>query len=283
MLTALFRVTRFVARLHAVTLSSLAALFLLSFSPALAGTCGDRIDGVRVACSCGDYVVTDTRLAAGDPVVSTRCPLDGLLLSAPAGAESLTLDLNGLTLHGDPYGVGIRVESGGADGARILGAGNGRSRATIFGFATGIESTAGSLAYLESVEVLGARRDGLDLRGRGLVLVDVTTRNHGGDGLRLAGSGGRLCRVQSDDNRGNGIVLLAEQVSVEAAAERNGGHGMVVRALRTSLVDARAFDNAGAGVVAPRPRRDTDRDQVMSDGNGRPDLRFRRGDEGTSR
>ena len=39
--------------------------------------CGD---GIGVPCSCGDTVVTYTRLSGSDPVLQTPCPFDGLFV-----------------------------------------------------------------------------------------------------------------------------------------------------------------------------------------------------------
>ena len=89
--------------------------------PARAAACGDDVNGERIACSCGDTIVSDTRLRADDPVVVERCRTDGLIVRAPAGALTLRLDLGGRVLTGDGLGTGIRVLSGGSRGAVIIG------------------------------------------------------------------------------------------------------------------------------------------------------------------
>lgn len=220
--------------------------------PASAKFCGDDIGGTRVACDCGDVVISDTRLEAGDPVVNRRCSLDGLVVAPSFRRESLTLDLNGLTISGDLYGVGIRVESGGASGAVLRGAGSGRAYGQVVGFMTGIASRSfGSVARIEGVEVHGARSHGVSLRGRGVLLVDVTAIGNGGDGVHLVGHGGRLVRVSAFANAKNGVVVLADAPIVEASAERNGGHGVVVRGRGATLGEIRALANGGVGLLAP--------------------------------
>lgn len=246
-----------------------------SATPATAKFCGDNAGGVRVACACGDVVVSDTVLQTTDPIVGERCPLDGLVVAPPVIADSITLDLAGLTISGAPYGVGIRVQGGGSSGAIIRGGGKQRDHGEIVGFLTGIESRMfGSIARIENVAVKGARRHGLSLRGRGILLVGVTASSNGGDGVHLVGQGGRLVAVAAFGNAGNGVVLLADGPVVEADVEGNGGHGIVVRGRGATLGDVRAIGNGGIGVVAP----DVDEasaPRVVSEGNSREDRRLR--------
>lgn len=268
---------------QALAAACLAALTILAVSAGTAGAkhCGDLVDGGRVACDCGDIVVSDTRLQPGDPIVGRRCPLEGLIVAAPLLADSITLDLNGLTLRGERYGAGIRVESGGASGTVIRGAGNGRGHAEIVGFSAGITTPRfGTVARVEGVEVKGARGDGLVLRGRGIVLIDVTSSHNGGDGVRVDGYGGRLVRVQAFANNGNGLSLFAAGVLVDGVAEHNRKHGIVVRAPRATLQSVRARFNKGVGIVAPRAvvgkggGAAAAVESIVSDGNGRRDVRY---------
>ncbi len=96
---------------------------LVSLLPArtFAKECGDDVSGHRVPCDCGDTVVSNTTLRPDDPIVSGRCRGDGLKIEADAMAETLILDLAGLTIVGGGAGVGIEVESGGSEGAVIIG------------------------------------------------------------------------------------------------------------------------------------------------------------------
>ncbi len=250
-------------------------LFAGAALPAAAKFCGDDVGGVRVACSCGDVVVSDTRLDASDPVVRERCALDGLMVAPPVTADSITLDLDGLTLSGAPYGVGIRVQGGGSGGAVIRGGGKQRDHAEIVGFLTGIESRMfGSIARIENVAVKGARRHGLSLRGRGILLVGVTASSNGGDGVHLVGQGGRLVGVGAFGNAGNGVVLLADGPVVEVDVENNGGHGVVVRGRGATLGEVRAVGNGGIGVLAPGVD-EASAPRVVSESNAREDRRLR--------
>jgi parallel beta-helix repeat protein len=83
--------------------------------PAAAADCGDKAGPGRsdVPCSCGDTLVTSTRLTVEDPVVFTGggdagCPVSGLFIHT----DRVRLDCDDLTLNGNGVGVGgfgIRV------------------------------------------------------------------------------------------------------------------------------------------------------------------------------
>ncbi|HYC56619.1 MAG TPA: right-handed parallel beta-helix repeat-containing protein [Candidatus Binatia bacterium] len=254
-------------------------VLLVSLSPALARECGDDVAGARVPCSCGDVVTSDTRLRPDDPVVRQVCPYEGLIVAASPLADSITLDLNGLALRGERYGAGIRVESGGASGAVIRGAGSGRGYGEVVGFSIGIATPRhGAVARIEGVEVKGARGNGLSLRGRGVVLIDVTSSFNGGDGVRLSGAGGRLARVQAVGNGGNGLSLFAAGVVVDGAAVSNRKHGIVVRAGRATLEAVQARYNGGVGILAPQhlfgQGSAAGTESIVSGSNGRRDVRY---------
>jgi parallel beta-helix repeat protein len=72
---------------------------------AWAADCGDTAGagGARVACTCGDTVVTNTTLRADDPVVNALCFLDGLKI----GVDGITLNCNGREIRGNPFEEGI--------------------------------------------------------------------------------------------------------------------------------------------------------------------------------
>lgn len=106
----------------ALTLSLLALLALLAAAPALAANCGDRAGPGKtdIPCSCGDTVVTSTRLTGSDPVVysgggDTVCADQGLVI----GADRVRLDCGNLELRGDGSGNGNGVESTGFNGVRV--------------------------------------------------------------------------------------------------------------------------------------------------------------------
>jgi len=228
---------------------ALVAILQLHASPSAAGICGDDVEGARVACACGDIVVSDTTLRAGDPVASGRCPLDGLVVRAAPAAESITLDLGGLALVGEGFGHGILVERGGSDGAVIVGGAPGR-KADIVGFATGVTvPNPVALRRLERVHVKGSRFDGLRIRQQGAHLIDVESSNNGRDGMRVMGSGGRLIGVRTDGNGGAGVRSVGRGTVIEAESTNNRRTGILVHGSRGDAARSVATGNGGAGIV----------------------------------
>jgi hypothetical protein len=188
-------------------LFALSALSLIAVRAASAAVCGDDVSGARIACSCGDVLVSDTRVQPNDPVVTERCLLEGLIVRAPKTAESIRLDLGGLAITGRGYGTGIRVDFGGSDGAVITG-GSLPYRGQIVGFSMGIVAArSNALRRLERMRIRGNRRDGIRLHTDGTVIVDVESSDNGGDGFVLSGSGGRLENIVAARNASTGINL----------------------------------------------------------------------------
>lgn len=200
-------------------------------------------------CGCNDTVVSDTRLQPGDPVVVQRCSLDGLTIRADTYAEGITLDLAGNTIEGSGAGVGIRVEYGGADGARIVG-GDSARRAIIRNFGIGISTTAGdAVASISHLDARDNRYEGLRLTIAGIVLDDVVAAGNGDDGIRARGSGGRLSGVEASGNGGHGISLSTSDATIDAVAKNNGESGIVVGGPRNDVSGASASANTRHGVV----------------------------------
>ncbi len=184
---------------------------ILLAAGAAEATCGDDVEGERVACTCGDVVVSDTKLTAEDPVIQTRCPSDGLLVRAASDAPSIRLDLAGLTIVGLGVGTGIQVIDGGSEGAVIVGGPEGKA-GTVAGFRTGLRGHGQrSVAELRNLILKGNEADGLVLRGDGgTKIVDVIAETNGRDGLRLGGRGAEL-------QNSHGIVNRRHDVRVTGA------------------------------------------------------------------
>lgn len=267
---------RRVGVLPAVALSSASVLLgaaLIGVQTAAATICGDDIGGVRVACACGDIVAGDTTLRADDPVVTTRCRLNGLVVRAPSLAENITVDLAGLSILGTSYGVGIRVESGGSEGALIIG-GTGSEVGQVVGFGTGILATRkNSLRRVERVQTNGCRHHGVHIRSAGVVLVDVAAIQNGGDGLRMSGEGGRLVGVRAERNAGAGIRLKSRGALVDGRAAGNGSHGVVSDGRGNDISGVVSVDNGGHGIVV-RGRHQVTKGST-SDNNARGAMRSR--------
>ncbi len=256
------------------TMAGVVFALLIGASPGYPGFCGENVDGVRIPCACGDVASGDVQIRVSDPLVQTRCPLDGLIVRAARRAEFVTIDLGGTTILGSGAGIGILVERGGADGARIVGGPPG-SRAEIVGFGTGIVSAApGALARIERIATKGNHRDGLRLREAGALLVDVSSTDNGGDGIRIVGTGGRLLGVYAARNGANGLVVVANGIIVEGTTEDNGRHGIVSSGPGSDLRSVVARGNAGSGVIAgPKQRVDG----LRAEWNSMGDLRIRGG------
>jgi len=206
-----------------VTRLAAAAALAASFGlPAIAsaGLCGDDVAGVRVACSCGDFVVSDTMLVATDPVVTDRCPTDGLVVQAAEGTDSLTLDLGGLSITGSGVGVGLLVSNGGSDGAVISGGPDSIRPGQVVGFGDGLRvRTQRALSELANVDFRGNTGDGVAIRSYETKVTAVRAFANGRDGIRISGRKATLDTLESD---GNGRFQLNMETSSAAQAALDG-------------------------------------------------------------
>jgi hypothetical protein len=232
---------------YALFTACLVAVFATAAS---AADCGDKVPGGRVACSCGDAVVTDTKLMPGDPVVSEPCSGDGLTLMPPSGSDGITINLNGLVLTGTGSGVGIRSERGGELGNRILGGGDGR-RAEILGFASGIRGSGRNvLREVSAIDVHDNKHDGVSVRTSGLVMRDVNSHSNGRDGISLSGHDNELVDVVSGGNRRDGLQVRGSGTKVAAETAGNRRNGTVVGGRDNDVSSLHSNGNGAAGVHA---------------------------------
>ena len=197
----------------------------LTGASAWAGYCGDDVDGGRVACSCGDFVVSDTHLRADDPVVTERCPADGLIVQASHGGDGIVLDLGGLSIVGSDAGVGILVIAGGSGGAVVSGGEDERRPGQIVGFTTGMRAHGQrSVRVVSNLDFRGNRGDGLALRGHGSLSVEsVGAFANGRNGLRLGGRGADVAALRATDNGQHDIDLAT---TAAAAKARESGYSL---------------------------------------------------------
>ncbi|MFN2428020.1 MAG: hypothetical protein ABR587_16410 [Candidatus Binatia bacterium] len=251
-------------------------MLLATASMGIAAACGDDVDGVRVACACGDLVVSDTILQATDPVVSEPCTADGLLLAAPAGSDGITLDLAGLSIVGRGRGAGIRVARGGRLGCVVVGGGEGDERAEILAFATGIHAMGShELRELRAIDVHDNRLDGLRIRSSGVRIVDVRADANGGNGVFVSGHGNELADVAADGNAGDGVHVRGSDSTVGAATSGNRRNGTTILGRRQRVKRVVSSANARAGVVVAGT--DEDPGTIDSTGNGGADAWGRSG------
>ena len=212
------------------------ALILLAHAAtAVAGACGDDVGGERVACGCGDVVVSDVRLQRSDPVVNGPCRDDGLVVDAARGAESLTIDLAGLSLIGSGSGIGVHVRDGGAGGAYLIGGPDGRP-GQVAGFRVGVSarSTRG-IRGAANLLVTGNEQDGVQLSGRGATLTGIVADENGRSGIVARGRDHALDGVAARDNHhhdlrvsGNGNFVATDESTTTGGANRVTGSGNVV-------------------------------------------------------
>lgn len=224
-------------QLQRLTAFVLILLISIAFHRGLAeaASCGDDVGGERVACACGDVVVSDTRLRSTDPVVRGACPADGLTLRAAGDVESLTLDLAGLQLTGKGRGTGILVSDGGRQGAILIGGRDGQP-GQIAGFRVGV-SAQGSRGILaaENLVVLANETDGLRVRGRGASLRGIVTDANGRSGVRAHGRDHSLDDVSATSNgrydlrvSGNGHLVVTDPATLDKGTARVTGDTNVV-------------------------------------------------------
>jgi hypothetical protein len=195
-------------KLQSVSMMIVGLVAVVALATRAQAACGDDVDGRRVACRCGDVVVSDTVLQASDPVVSQRCAGDGLLVRARPGAASLTLDLAGMTIVGMGRGTGIRVIDGGTAGATITGGAT--ASAEVAGFGTGFRARGQrSVRELHNVSFTANARDGVVLRGAATDVLGVAAERNGRDGMRVGGRGPRLDGVEAQQNARYGLRVTA--------------------------------------------------------------------------
>lgn len=229
---------------------ALGILWVLGGTPAAAKPCGDDVAGKRVACACGDVVVSSLTLG-DDPVVSTTCDGDGLVVRVPEAAEGVTIDLKGRTLRGGERGAGLWIIDGGPGGAKVVSS-SGRGR--IEGFRDGIVARgARAVALVENVDVRRPGRDGLRLHGGGYRVLSVTVEGAGRDGLALDGRD-FVCRSSRAAGNGrfgfnvNGRNSVLGLPGAGNTAEENGRDGFHLMGSGHRLNVCEALRNRKEGV-----------------------------------
>jgi hypothetical protein len=249
------------------------AAVLLAPAGASAKLCGDDVGGQDVPCACGDTVVSDVRLDA-DPVASTVCPADALIVRAPDAADSLSIDLGGQTLRGSGAGVGLWVLHGGPGGARIVSTGG---SATIQGFRDGVVAHGPpSIALLEHVivrdsgrdgvrlfdvngatvrnaEVFDSGRDGFTVGGKDYVMTSTRAVNSTRHGYHLMGGGARIGLMgagnvaEGSGKRGFALMGMGHRL-LECVATGSGLDGVRLAGAGYEIMDCQAWDNGRDGI-----------------------------------
>ncbi len=212
-----------------------ALILAVRATTAAAGVCGDDIGGERVACACGDTVVSTARLQRSDPIVGGSCPGNGLVIDAARDVESVTLDLAGFSIIGDGGGTGILVRDGGSEGAYVIGGPDGRP-GQIAAFRVGVSARAArGIRGAANLIVSGNAQDGVRISGRASVLSGIVADENGRSGIVARGRDHALDGVAARDNghndlrvSGNGNFVATEETTTSRGATRVTGRGNVV-------------------------------------------------------
>jgi parallel beta-helix repeat protein len=220
-------------------------LAVLGSGPTWADQCGDTAgpNRTRIACACGDEVVTSTRLRPRDPVVDADCESNGLVI----GENDITLDCRGLVISGSPNWAGVVVSV--KQNATVR-------RCQVTGFSSGIDLTRSDGLTIERNNVyrndngitVGARLSNSKIFGNRIadngnegIVLQISEDNivkdneifgNQGDGIELFGSNrNQLTANLFVENGGNAIVLGSDNLPSNANVikanflSRNNGRG----------------------------------------------------------
>src|SRR5437867_10783816 len=140
-------------------------------------SCGDDVDGhgKRVACACGDVLVSSRVLGPADEVTAAPCPANGLVVAA---SGPVTLDLGGRTIAGNGQGIGVLV----VRGSLLLVGPGAVERFQVGVLAHGVQALRSAV----NVRVAGNRLDGLVAQGDGFTVVGSVAEGNGRTGSRSA-------------------------------------------------------------------------------------------------
>ncbi len=235
--------------------SSMAILMTVAGAPAWAADCGDKAGagGTRVACACGDTVITNATLKSGDPVVNAVCAGVGLSI----GANDITLNCNGREISGDPDETGILLVdrtgvtvrtcriNGFFHGIRLFSSsGNTLLSNTITPFVFGITLEVDSDDNLvKSNRVVAPGLDAINLgsaSGNRIVSNILDGAGSGGDGIDLDGlATGNTVK----GNQVTGFLGTRDRAGLwgrqRGHRERSSGNGI---GIRVSTLDANTIE-----------------------------------------
>jgi len=211
-------------------------------APAFGAPCG----GV-MPCSCGDTVEASRTLVCGvDPVTTTICPDDGLIIARvdPLVDPPVNLNLNFCTIRGDGGDVGILI----ADDEVTVRSGK------ITGFATGIATDTGTTgSTLHGMQVFG-NGEGIDVTASETTISSSVVSHNEGDCL--------FVRNGPEDEDRNIVKAVR--------CEYNWGRGFVIRGTLNSITGnvAQANGEVGFDIGGNRATVSSNRSQDSQSGDG---------------
>lgn len=212
--------------------------------------CGANVAGQHVACACGDVVVSDLTLT-NDPVTTSVCHGNALMVRAVNAPQGVTIDLNGKTLHGDGHGIGLWLINGGPGGAHVISSG---ARARIDGFMDGIVAHGNNtVASVQDVVVTNSKRDGVRLDADGFTISNSATQNAGRDGFSLDGKAFQISATQAMNSKRFGYFIKGMNGTIGTAgagntAEGSGQAGFNLTGMGHHLVACAAMQGGTDGV-----------------------------------
>jgi len=252
----------------------LGTLGAATVEPARAADCGDGIG----PCRCGDRVVMNTRLGGSDPVLTTTCPCDGLIVASGVSLEiggTITGQsdaCSGILIEGNATGVAVtdgRITGFGlgVDGDSLGAAsGNRFANLQIRGGFAGFLLT-GDANVVESNVVRDALVAGLMLIGNGNTVRLNRAEGAVLAGLTVVGEANAISRNVASRNSGEGIAVSGADITVELnRAEYNGRSGFVPEGLGLTMSRNIATSNALDGIEVGASASTFDRNR--SDSNG---------------
>ena len=229
--------------LRSLLLTSVLVLIALgqgAVTPVLGANCGDGVG----LCSCGDTVVTSTRLDGSHPVLQAPCPCDGLIVRS-----GVTLQIGG-TLKGQNECSGIRVEpepvSGRAEGVVVT---DGR----IVGFSSGVEFISFFNRLRESrfthLQILDSRFFGIRLFGDDNLIEHNVIRRAGLAGMNIDAGDRNHVRLNRVEANNQGIFLSGDDNLIERNVVLRATFGVEIRGDQNLVSLNRVEDGDNAMIV----------------------------------
>jgi len=227
------------------SLVALAIVFGFAAPAAAIRACGDDVDGhgKRVACACGDVLVSSRVLGPADAVTTGACPSNGLLVAA---AGLVTLDLDGTTITGTGQGVGIYLLRG---SLVLIGPGS------VEHFGVGVIATGThGLHSVVDVRVANNTLDGLVAHGEGFTISGSVAEGNGRHGFVLDGRDYALDGNRAARNRLYGFKLMGMGTHIGGGvgneAVGNGDVGFWLQGGMHQIIGDTASGNGKHGVMA---------------------------------
>jgi parallel beta-helix repeat protein len=184
---------------------------------------------------CGTTVTKSIVLQADE-----TCSHDGITI----GADTVTIDLGGHTLHGPGAAGTIGIDVGTHSGVTI-------KNGTVFLFGTAI-TTGASAPHLKLSDVTASASVA---EGANLVTTDVAIDRcafvaNGGEGLRLAAQSGKVSNSIAAGNAATGYLIVAGAATMTKVTSADNGRGIdVANGATVRIQGSRFLHNQSWGVL----------------------------------